>query len=103
MVARGEVWWHEDPDEGRRPHLILSRDDVIPLLNKVIAVPATRRIRGIPTEVVLDEGDGMPERCALTLDNVSTIRAALCTQLITTLGSDRLNAVCEALRRATSC
>jgi mRNA-degrading endonuclease toxin of MazEF toxin-antitoxin module len=103
VVARGEIWWHEDPNLGPRPHLILSRNVVIPLLNKVIAVPTTRRARGIPTEVALDEDDGMPQPCVLTLDNVSAIRVSLCTERITTLGPDRLHEVCEALRRATSC
>lgn len=103
MVARGEIWWHEDPDRGARPHLILSRDDAIPWLSQLIGVPTTRRVRRIPTEVILDEDDGMPERCALTLDNLSTIVAAFCTERITTLGPDRMHEVCEALRRATSC
>lgn len=73
------------------------------MLTQVLAVPATRTIRGIPTEVALDEGDGMPEPCALTLDNVATISLAYCTQRITTLGADRMHAACEALRRATLC
>jgi mRNA interferase MazF len=76
---------------------------VVPLLTQVLAVPATRTIRGIPTEVRLDEGDGMPGPCVLALDNMGPIRPALCTDRITTLSPVRLHAVCEALRIATAC
>lgn len=73
------------------------------MLNQVLAVPATRTVRGIPTEVPLDEGDGMPQPCVLSLDNVSLIRPALCTDLVTTLSPERLQQVCEALHVATAC
>jgi mRNA interferase MazF len=103
VVARGEVWWYEDPRAGRRPFLILTRNEAIPVLNQVLAVPATRTIRGIPTEVGLDSSDGMPAPCALALDNLTVIRVALCTQRITRLNAERMVAVCEALRHATAC
>ncbi|MGI8425742.1 MAG: type II toxin-antitoxin system PemK/MazF family toxin [Actinomycetota bacterium] len=103
MVARGEVWWYEAPEEKRRPFLILTRDEVIPVLNQVLAVPATRTVRGIPTEVELDKSDGMPQSCALSLDNVTVIRPALCTSRITSLAPGRMRQVCEALGTATSC
>lgn len=103
MVARGEVWWYEDPRAGRRPFLILTRNEAIPVLNQVLAVPATRTVRGIPTEVPLGVSEGMPTDCALTLDNVTPVRVALCTDRITRLGLDRMQDVCEALRIATAC
>ena len=103
MVARGEVWWYEHPDAARRPFLVLTRDEAIPLLNQVIAVPATRTIRDIPTEVPLGVEDGMPAPCVLAADNVTLIRPSLCTQRITKLGPATLQAVCEALARATAC
>ena len=103
MVARGEIWWYEHPEAGRRPFLILTRTEAVPVLNQVLAVPATTTVRGIPTEVPLDESDGMPTPCVLTLDNVSLIRPALCTRRIARLGAGKLQAVCEALRVATAC
>lgn len=103
MVARGEVCWYEDPRAGRRPFLILTRDEAIPVLNQVLAVPATRTIRGIPTEVPLGASDGMPTSCVLTLDNVTLVRVALCKERITRLSVARMQEVCEALRIATAC
>jgi mRNA interferase MazF len=102
-VRRGEVWWYEDPGAGRRPFLILTRDAAIPVLNQVLAVPATRTIRGIPTEVPLGPDDGMPDECVLTLDNVTVIRPALCTERLTVVGHERLAEVCAALGLAADC
>jgi len=74
-VRRGEIRWYTFalPDK-RRPVLILSRDSVLPRLNEIIVVPATRTIRGIDTEVVLTEDDGMPTACALNFDHLSLVR-----------------------------
>ncbi len=103
MVNGREVWWAEHPGAGRRPYLVLTRQAAIPVLTRVLSVPATRTIRGIPTEVVLDEGDGMPERCALSFENVATIPKGLFTSRICRLGIDRLEQACRALRAATGC
>jgi mRNA interferase MazF len=73
------------------------------VLLQVLAVPATTTVRGIPTEVQLDRSDGMPSSCCLTLDNVTPIRAALCTELITRLSAQRMSEVCAALAVATAC
>lgn len=103
MVSRGEVWWFEHPAAGRRPYLILTRAEAIPALSRVLAVPATRTVRDIPTEVALDPEDGMPEACVLSLDNVEPIRRSLCTERITRLGPELMGAVCQALAAATGC
>lgn len=103
MVSRGEVWWYEEPSEKRRPLLILTRDEAIPLLRQVLAVPATGRSRGIPTEVGLDQADGMPTTCVLSIDNTRLAHTALFTGFITRLGPERMEQVCQALRNAIRC
>ena len=103
MVARGEVWWHEAPDEGRRPYLVLTRDQAIPFLSRVIGVPTTRTIRRIPTEIPLDRSDGMPVDCVLTTDNLTLVPKADLTTRITMLSAERLREVCEALAYAIAC
>ena len=102
-MSRGEIWWYEHPRAGRRPFLILTRDEAIAVMHQVLAVPATRTVRGIPTEVELGREDGMPSSCCLTLDSVSPIRTALCTELITRLSPQRMAEVCAALAVAAAC
>jgi mRNA interferase MazF len=102
-VNRGEVWWAESPNDKRRPFLILTRQAAIPVLHSVLAVPATRRRRTIPTEVPLDVDDGMPEPCALSLDNVVTMPKAYLVARICRLGPRQMSEVCRALSVAAGC
>jgi len=103
MVTRGELWWVEDPELGRRPHLVLTRDSAIPLLTKVLAVPATTVVRGIPTEVSVGPDDGLPRESVLTLDNLVPVPCSYFVERIGRLRGDRLRAVCRALALATGC
>ena len=102
-MNRGEVWWVEHPDAGRRPACVLTRPAAIAVLTSVLVAPATRTIRDIPTEVRLGRPDGMPEECALTFDNVTTVPKALLTQRITEIPAARREELCAALRVATGC
>jgi mRNA interferase MazF len=103
VVSRGEVWWVEDPEAGRRPHLILTRAPAIPVLHSVLAVPATTTVRRIPTEVRLSPEDGMPRACALSLDNLTLMPKAFFREQICRLSPAKMREVCEALAIATGC
>ena len=102
-MNRGEVWWVERPEVGRRPHLILTRDAAVPVLGALLAVPATRTVRGIASEVELGPEDGMPDQCALTLDNIRAVGKGFFVERICTLGPERMESVCRALAHATGC
>ena len=103
MVNRGEIWWYETPDQKRRPYLILTRSVAIPVLDDLLAVPATRTIRNIPSEIVLDEKDGMPVPCVLSVDNTSLVNKRYLVESITKLNSAKLEEVCQALNFVSSC
>ncbi len=69
-----EIWWANLPGPaGRRPVMLLSRDDAYAVLNKVIAVEITSKIRGIPIEVRLGKADGLSRTCVANFDNLRTI------------------------------
>ncbi len=103
MVARGEVWWAESPSAKRRPYLVLTRQAAIQHLHVVIAVPATRTVRHIPTEVGLGVDDGMPQPCALSLDHLATMPQAFLVKRICRLEIAKMAEVCRALGVATGC
>ena len=103
MVARGEVWWAELHDAGARPALVLTRERAIPVLQRVLVIPATRTVRGVPTEVRLSIDDGMPEECALSFDNVSAIPKSSLRSRICVLGPERMAEVCQAWRDVVDC
>ena len=98
---QAQVWWANLPDPlGWRPVLILTRTDALAKLLWVTIAPLTRTIRGISSEVVLEPSDGVPERCAVTLDNIATVEQDLLVQPITTLSVEKMNEVWEALHDA---
>lgn len=103
MVKRGDVCWAETPEEGRRPALILTRGEAIPVLRKVTVAFLTTRIRDIPTEVRLGAEDGLPKECVVNLDNLRHISRSLLSEPITTLSGPRMHEVCRALAIATGC
>ena len=66
-----EIWWPDLPKPaGRRPVLLLSRDDAYPVLNKFVAAEITATIRHIPIEVPLGSTEGMPKPCVVNCDNL---------------------------------
>lgn len=103
MVSRGGVYWSEDPAEGRRPALVLTRSEAIPVLRKVTVAFLSTRIRGIPTEVRLGTEEGLPKECVVNLDNVRHISRSFLGEPITTLSGPRMHEVCRALAIATGC
>jgi mRNA interferase MazF len=103
VVRRGEVYWLELPEEGRRPVCVLTREEAIPTLTNIVVALVTHTIRDIPTEVKLTTDDGMPSECVISLDNLRTVPRALLTGRVTTLSPERTNEVCSALDYATGC
>lgn len=103
MVARGEVRWLELEEEGRRPVVVLTREEALPRLRNVVVALVTRTIRGIEAEVELGPADGMPVVCAVSLDNLRTVPRALLTEPITQLDPARMDAICRALARSAGC
>lgn len=100
-LAQGQIWWANLPDpSGYRPVLILTRTDAIPTLHYVTIAPLTRTIRGIESEVPLDPSDGVPTRCAISLDDLFTVEQDLLVRPIATLSAERMNEVREALHAA---
>jgi mRNA interferase MazF len=101
--ARGEVWWGEIADVGRRPYLVLTRDIVIPVLRRVVVAPVTKTIREIPSELLLGREEGLDVECVASMDNVLTLSKSILVQRIGALGSERIHELCEALSAAVDC
>jgi mRNA interferase MazF len=101
---RGEVWWCELPDIGRRPVVVLSRDVAIPRLGRTLVALCTTTIRGLPSEVVLEPGiDPIPCLCAANLDSVESVSLGVLTDRLGRLSDERMRSVCNALSVAVDC
>ncbi len=104
LPQRGELWWCEPPEIGRRPVVVLSRDAAIPRLRRVLVAPCTTTLRGLPSEVVLEPSDDpVPRETAVNLDSVESVSVSLLVERLGRLSDARMRDVCTALAIATDC
>ena len=104
LPARGEVWWCELAEIGRRPVVVLSRDAAIQRLRRALIAPCTTTIRALPSEVVLEPGDDpIPRRSAVNLDSVESVSVGVLVERLGRLADARLREICRALEVAVDC
>ncbi len=104
LARRGEVWWCELAEIGRRPVVVLSRDAAIPRHRRALIAPCTTTIRGIVSEVVLEPGDDpVPLRSAVNLDSVESVSLAVLVERLGRLSDARMRQVCASLAVAVAC
>ena len=103
-IARGDVrLYHFAPPDKKRPVVVLTRDSAIAYLSTVTVAPITSAIRGVPSEVVLDETDGMKASCAVNLHNSVTISQDRLGKRVAQLSSMRMDQICAALHFSLGC
>jgi len=100
-MHKGEVWWANLPNPiGKRPVVLLSRDEAYSVRNAVTVAEITSTIRNIPVEVNLGTEDGLPKKCVINLDTIITIRKELLTEKITDLIPEKIDKVNKAIKFA---
>ncbi len=93
-----EIWWANLPKPaGRRPVLLLNRDDAYSYLNKFIVAEITTTIRNIPVEVALSKRDGLSKACVVNCDNLRTVAKPWLIERIATLARNRGDEVKRAV------
>ncbi len=103
VIAQGEIWLGELPNEKPRPYLVLTRQQAIHGLRTVVVAPVTTTRRGIISEVPLGSVDGLRRDCVATFDNLAALPKSAFTQQLGMLAPGRWHEVCEALRTAIDC
>ena len=99
--TQGEIWWAEAEDK-RRPVLVVTRSEAVPVLTWIVVAPITRNVRGIPTEIPLGVDDGLGVRCAASFDILQPIRRSFLTELVTSIHPRRAE-ICDALSALADC
>jgi mRNA interferase MazF len=103
-IARGDVRLYQfAPPDKKRPVVVLTRDSAIAYLSTVTVAPITSTIRCAPSEVLLNEEDGMKAPCAVNLHNAVTISQERLGRRVARLGSLRMSEICTALRFSLGC
>jgi len=99
--TQGEIWWAETEDT-RRPVVVVTRSEAVPVLSRLIVAPITRTVRRIPTEILLDERNGLEGLCAASFDNLQLIPRGLLIGRVGALRQPRLE-ICRALAALADC
>ena len=97
-MRRGEIWWAEFPGPaGRRPVVLLSRNEAYDIRELVTVAPVTTRLRNIPVEVSLGKSEGLSKDCAANLDTIATIPKKCLAQRIGLLSPRKMRELDDAL------
>ena len=103
-IARGDVRLYRfAPPDKERPVVVLTRESGVAYLSTVTVAPITSTIRGVPSEVVLDESDGMKKPCAVNLHNMVTVSQQRLGKRVARLSDVRMGEICTALRFSIGC
>jgi len=103
-IARGDVLLYSfAPPDKQRPVVVLTRDSAIAYLSTVTVAPITSAIRGVPSEVVLNEEDGVKAPCAVNLHNAVTVSQARLGKRLGQLSGTRMDQICSAVRFSLGC
>lgn len=103
MVAQGELWLLETPNDKRRPVLVVSRNEAIPVLNNVVVAPVTSTVRRIPTCIPVGPEEGIDHDSVATFDSIAVVPKALLTTRLGELGPFGRDSMCAALRALADC
>lgn len=97
-MERGEIRWYKfkSPDK-KRPVVILTRNSALGFLGDVTIAPITSTIRDIPTEVILEQKDGVKTVSVINLDHIQTISKAKIGSYISKLSESKLEEIKSAL------
>lgn len=98
---QGEIWWAET-EEARRPVLVVTRSEAVPVLTGIVVAPITRTMRRISTEIALGPDEGLAIECVASFDNLQRIRRSTLTERAGELGI-RAPELCGALRALADC
>ena len=102
-MRRGEIWFADTGPGGDRPVLVLTRDPVADRIGAVVVAQLTTTIRGVSSELLLDETDGVRQRCVISFDNLHTVPKGAFRRRVATLRPTRLEDACRVLGAALGC
>ena len=103
MVAQAEIWLMETPNEKRRPVLIVSRDEAIPVLNNIVVAPGTSAIRDIPTCIRIGPSEGLDHDSVAAFDSLAAVPKSVLTTGLGQLGVGGRQKICDALDALANC
>lgn len=101
--SRGDVWYADVPADKARPVLVLTRDPMGRILERVICAPITRQVRGLSTEVAIGLEAGLDQESVVSFDNIVLLHRTRLLRQMGRASADTMKAACETLAIAVGC
>ena len=90
-MNRGDIWLIDlGGKSGKRPVVIITRQNVIEHLNKVAVVEITTKGKGYPTEVYIDQKGNLPIPSFIQADNIHTVPKSRLVKYLGTLDAETM-------------
>lgn len=101
-MRQGDLWWLETPRSEGRPVLVLTRDEAIPVLQRLVVAPVTTTLRHARSQLPVGRAEGLRRESVANFDNLVTVSKALLVRRLGALG-DRHHELCATLRAMAGC
>lgn len=102
VVARGDLWWLETPDEKGRPVLVISRNGANHVMQRVMVAPVTRTLRRGPSQLPVGRDEGLAVESVANFDDLASVPKSLLVRRLGGLGT-RTFELCIALGAMSDC
>jgi mRNA-degrading endonuclease toxin of MazEF toxin-antitoxin module len=95
----------ETPNQKRRPVLVVSRVEVIPVVNNVVVTPVTSTVRNKPACIHVGSAEGLDRESVATFDNLAAVPTSVLTALLggRGVGVGGRQRFCDALAAVANC
>lgn len=93
-MNRGDVWLIDLGGRiGRRPVVVLTRQNVLQYVNKVTVAEITTKGKGYPTEIDIDQKANLPKSSFVQADNVHTVPKQKLARYVGTLDRETMREI----------
>jgi len=103
VVARGEIWWGETPDDKGRPFLVVSRDAANDVMQRVLVAPVTTHVRSVPSELPVGPAEGLPYPSVASFDNLRPFPKAMLVRRLGAMEPSRSHLLCAVAAATLDC
>ena len=103
VIAQGDIWLMEPPNDKRRPVLVITRNEAIGVLNNLVVAPLTSTVRSIPTCIQVGPDQGIDRDSVASFDNIASVPKSMLTSQLGTLGPAGSQQICAALDALADC
>ena len=97
-MNRGDIWLLDLGGRiGRRPVIILTRQNVLEFVDGVTVAEITTRGKGYPTEIDIDQKANLPKQSFVQADNLHTVPKQRLERYMGTLDPETLQEISRKL------